>query len=453
MTSTHEPRPIESPRGARGADGVVLVLVVVGFFLGPLKLMGESWLAYLLPDVLAAVAIVLYLGERIVAGRQLFAPSPLTMPLLLLATYCVIQLLNPESPFVRSVLGLRSWLLYLGLYFVGLYSCRSTRQLERLYGLLIALGVVTAAYGVVQWRTGPQAFATWSEYYGQYARLAWSAESGRVFRAFSTFVSPGAFGTNMALIMLLAFVVAAARTTPLRWRLLVTAAFALMGVGIGVSGSRGPAAYLLIAGGLLLVIAPGARARIAATTKAAALAALALGVAVSQVGLVATERFGTIFEPESFFWKWFWPLSRGVHLALEHPLGMGMGYTAGVPQFVSDPLFRELPTTNIDSGYGSAAAELGMPGLLLFGFFALRVGMEGVRVWRALPPGRQKDLLLGPALWAAAYPIVSVIAQPQASLPSSIYFWLLVGMLMQAAALPREGHADRVLPAPLPARQ
>jgi hypothetical protein len=100
---------------------------------------------------------------------------------------------------------------------------------------------------------------------------------------------------------------------------------------------------------------------------------------------------------------------------------------------------------NVDSGYGSAAAELGLLGLGLFTYFALKVGIEGFLTWKRLPAGRLRDLLLGPALLAATYPIVSVIFQPQATLPGSIYFWLLIGMLMKAPALQRALDADQLL--------
>jgi len=124
---------------------------------------------------------------------------------------------------------------------------------------------------------------------------------------------------------------------------------------------------------------------------------------------------------------------------------MGMGYTAGVPQFIADPAIRELPTLNVDSGYGAAAAELGWLGLALFAYFAVKVGIEGLRTWRGLPAGRLRELLLGPAVFAGVYPIVSVISQPQAVLPASIYFWLLIGMLMKAPALQRALDADHLL--------
>jgi hypothetical protein len=64
-----------------------------------------------------------------------------------------------------------------------------------------------------------------------------------------------------------------------------------------------------------------------------------------------------------------------------------------------------------------------------------------------------KDLFLGPMLMAVTYPIVSVIFQPQAGLPSSIYFWLLMGMLISASTLPEGTSADSILRAEVHSRE
>lgn len=433
-----------TPSTAGPIEVVEMGLLVLGFFLGPLKLIGTSWLSYLSADGLALLIIVVVFSLRIAKGKPLFVASPLSLPLLLLAAYCVLELANPEAPFLRSVLGLRSWLMYLGFYFVGFYTFRSVKQLERLYSLLIVLGVVTALYGVYQWRAGPQAFASWSEYYGEYARLAWYTQSDRVFRAFSTFVAAGTFGGNMAVVMILAFSVAMSREVRSVWRVLAAAAFPVMGVGIAASGSRGPVALLLLSAAAALVMIAGVKPKLAVMAKVLPMLAVAVFLIVLLVGPVVGQRFSTIFDPEQFFWKWFGPFTRGLSIAREHPFGMGLGYTAGVPRFIANPALRDLPGTNLDSGYGSAAAELGFIGLVLFGYFAVTVGIRGFRTWISLPPGRTKDLLLGPALYAATYPMVSVIFQPQAALPGSIYFWLLIGMLFRASTLHEGVHADRV---------
>jgi hypothetical protein len=319
--------------------------------------------------------------------------------------------------------------------------------------VLLTLGLVTGLYGLFQWKAGPQAFGNWSEDYGRYAQLAWSTKTGVVFRAFSTFVAPGTFAGNMGLLALLAYSVLSSSSVAFRWRLTAGGAFAVMSAGIAASGSRGPVAHLLLAAVALLAIVPGVSSKVKLIIRVVVLSSVALLVVTLMVGPVVGERYSTIFDPDSFFWKWFGPLTGGLGVALRYPFGMGLGYTAGVPQFIHDRFFQDLPTTNIDSGYGAAAAELGLVGLLLFVYLAARVGFDGLRAWKALPPGRMKDLFLGPMLMAVTYPIVSVIFQPQAGLPSSIYFWLLMGMLISASTLPEGTSADSILRAEVHSRE
>lgn len=430
-------------------DLLVMLLLIVGFFLGPLKLLGISWLSYVAADGLAMLIVVAVFWDRVVRRQPLVVASPVSVPLFLLGAFCALEVFNPEAPFIRSLLGLRSWIFYLCFYFVGFYTLRSVKQLERLYALLLILGITTAAYGVYQWNAGPELFANWSDFYGQYARLSWSAQSGQVFRAFSTFVMPGTFGGNMALVMLLAFSIVVSRHFRALWRVVAATAFAAMGAGIAVSGSRGPVAMLILAGLVALAFSPGVWRRMTVFFKASVVVAAAIASIVFLIGPEVSQRFSTIFDPQAFFWKWFGPFSYGIRLAQQHPFGMGMGFTAGVPKFILSPVLQGLPTENIDSGYGSAAAELGIIGFGLFVYFAIKVGIEGFRAWNHLPPGRLRDLLLGPALYAATYPMVSFVFQPQATLPSSIYFWLLIGMLMKSPALEPEPHADHLLGTPV----
>jgi len=445
--------PTPNPRH-HPADILLMLLLIVGFFLGPIKLLGTSWFGYLIVDGLALVVLLLVFVERIATSKPLLVASPLSIPLLLLSAFCILELFNPEAPFIRSILGLRSWLLYLSFFFVGFYTLRSAEQVQRLYWVLLALGLLTAGYGVYQWQAGPQSFASWSDYYGRYAALGWSARSGGVvFRAFSTFTAAGTFAGNMALIMLLAFSVAVSRGIRVAWRIAAGGAFGVMAVGIAASGSRGPAAYLLLSAVIGLVLIPGLLPKLTAAFKTVVMGGVAVVLVVLVIGPVVSERFASVFDLQPSFQKWFGPLMYGVGIALKHPFGMGLGYTAGVPQFIPSSAFQGLPTTNVDSGYGSAAAELGLLGLALFTFFAFQVGVQGVRSWKSLPPGRLRDLLLGPAVLAATYPIVSVIGQPQATLPSSIYFWLLIGMLMKAPALQRQLDADQLLRSQVHARQ
>jgi hypothetical protein len=428
-------------------DLLVMLLLVVGFFVGPLKLLGTSWLSYVTVDGLAILIVALTFAQRVGSRRPVITASPLTIPILLIVGMCFLELANPDAPFIRSILGLRSWVLYLAFLFVGLYTLRAVEQVERLYTVLLVLGVVTASYGIYQWQVGPESFASWSDYYGAYARTMWSAAGGHeVFRAFSTFVLPNAFGSNMGLLMILALAVAASPRIRTLWRGAAAGAFALMGAGIAASGTRAPVVHLMLAAGMGLLFVSGGRRRVRIAGLAGAMVVVALLMVVFLVGPVVSDRFYTIFDPDTFFWKWFGALRFGIAIAQQHPFGAGLGYTAGVPQFVANAAFRGLDTTPVDSGYGAAAAELGIVGLGLFAYFAFKVGVEGYRAWNALPAGLLRDLMLGPALLAATYPLVSVIYVPQAMLPSSIYFWLLVGMLMKAPNLQKGLDANSVSP-------
>lgn len=440
-------------RTGHAADNVLFLLLIVGFFLGPMKMMGNPWIAYLLPDLLAVLAILLCLGGG------LFPKSPLTKPILLLGLYCILELANPNSTFLRSILGLRSWLLYLGMYFVGINIFRSVRQLQWYCSLLVILGVVTGLYGVYQWYQGPEAIADWSEHYAQQAGIQWLSHTKEgkyvlVWRALSTFVAAGSFGGNMSLVMALAFSVAISRTVSSGWRLISVAAFAVMAMGIAASGSRSAVVRLVVMGAMVPFLFPGLWSKMRLSVSTSAVLAVALVLVSSYVGPVVSERFASLLDPMPFVWQWYERIVASVKLALDNPLGLGLGYTAGVPSFLrDDPLFRDLQITNMDSGYGSVALELGLLGLLLFIYFAFKTGIEGLKAWKKLPPGRLKDLLLGPALWAGALPVFSIIEQPQASLPSDMYFWLLVGMLMKASALQGSSHANRLLRPALHARK
>lgn len=426
-------------------DLLIGLMLTLGFFLGPLKLIGVSWFAYSAVDGVALLVLLLVLGGRLAAKRPLIAASGLSRPIVFLAVLCALELANPQAPFIRSVLGLRSWLLYPALYFVGLYRFNSISQLRRLYALLLALGFVTAVYGVFQWKAGPQAFATWSDQYGRYASIMWSMEGGKIFRAFSTFVLPNVFGENMSFLMLLAFAVAASNRAGWRWRVLAWLCFGAMAVGIAASGSREPVVHLLLAATAGILLLGRARERLRLASTVTLLAATAVALVVSWVGPLVAPRFATIFDPQSFFWKWFGPFRGGLSVASAHPFGMGMGYTAGVPQLISNPVLKELPTASFDSGYGAAAAELGYLGLALFTYLALKVGIEGLRSWWQLRPGALKELLVGPALLACTYPVVSVVLPPQAILPGSIYFWVLMGVLIKAPAIQEAAIENQLL--------
>lgn len=203
----------------------------------------------------------------------------------------------------------------------------------------------------------------------------------------------------------------------------------IMLAGLIISGARGPLVILMIGVATYLFLLKGLSKQVALI----GVFAIGLLVASYTMGDQILGRYQTIADPREFFWKWYYPLKHGVRVALKNPLGEGMGYTAGVPEFVyAGSLREEFGTFIIDSGIGSAAAELGLPGLIIFLYLIIQVLYSSLHSWRQLPPGDMKSLLLAPAAFAIILAIGCVIIQFQAAPPHSSYQWFLIGVLLKS---------------------
>lgn len=94
--------------------------LIAGFFSGMVKIVFGGYLGYIAPEFLTALTL---LGTLLyVKGRgQYFIPHlPFSRPFVLLGLWCLIEFLNPLSPPLRSLFGIRAWLFYLSLFFCRL---------------------------------------------------------------------------------------------------------------------------------------------------------------------------------------------------------------------------------------------------------------------------------------------------------------------------------------------
>lgn len=415
-------------------DSLVGMTLAAGFLAGVFRYGYGTWSAYAIPEALVALLLVRWATGLLEPQSAPLSGTATGRAYILLAVYCVLQLLNPEAPLLRSLFGLRAWLMYTALLFVGYSSFRSVQQLESLCRTLILLAAATAAYGVWQWPQGPEALAGVGGWYGsRAATMLWiSADKGGVFRAPSTFVTSTTFAQNMAMVLVLALGSAISARSSTTWRVLCVASMALMAAGIAVSGSRAGPAYLFVALLVMLTLIPRLRTVIAITL----MVGLSLWLIDQITQGVVIERFATLLTPDIFFWKWAAPLVTGVLDGIHYPLGRGLGFVIGLPQLVVGQKFEGLATgAIIDSGWGMVAAELGLPGLALFLWFATATGLGAIRAWRGLPDDGTRELFLGPTIWAAAFPLLSPLIGPHASAPISIFQWLLVGMLLRAGTV------------------
>ncbi len=405
--------------------------LIAGFFSGMVKIVFGGYLGYVAPEFLTALTLLgtlVYIKSR---GQYFIPHMPLSRPFVLLALWCVIELVNPLSPPLRSLLGMRAWLFYLALFFAGYHLVSSAKQIERLYMILFGLGVATGLFGLWQW-WAPGDFAMLSDSAsGWLSDHSWvrPGDRVRVFRVFSTFVMSGAFGIKMAFVSLITITMLFGKDKAIRSKVGLSIGIGVMLAGLIVSGSRGALVCLMIGIATFILLLRGI------TKQVVVIAVFSVGLLVVSytVGDQILGRYQTIIDPQEFFWKWYHPLSHGVRLAIKNPIGEGMGYTASVPKFLySGSLREEFGTFVIDSGVGSAAAELGLPGLLIFIYLVIQVFYRSIKSWYKLSDGYLKHLLLEPAAFAVIFALSCVIVQPQSSPPMSSYQWYLIGVLMKA---------------------
>jgi hypothetical protein len=333
----------------------------------------------------------------------------------------------------RSLAGLRSWLLYTWLIFVGYQMLQSPRQLQQVYVAMLLLSIVTGVYGVYQWQQGPEALVGQSAVLDMYAeRMAWTDEATgqRVFRAFSTFVMPGAFGHSMAMGLLVVVVLAGAKGLTKWVKYLAFLSGPIMAAGLVASGARTAMAGLAL-GILIIVFLRRGRG------SGLILMLLVVGVWVSTSLTTnsVSSRYATLLDPE-IATQWMGPLWHGIIIASDYPMGAGMGYTTGLPGFLGKSnVFSGMKTASVDSGVGTAAAELGFAGMLIFIFLMVQLAICPLRVWRLQENGVLKELTLIPVAFAVITAVSSVSSGIAASPPFSIYFWILVGMTFRVPYL------------------
>lgn len=425
-------------------EALIGVMLGVGFLIGPIKILYGGWGAYFIPDAIALLVVLRWAFGQGTAGKPLFGGLAVSTPFCVLLGYLLFEIVNPNAPLLRSAFGLRSWLLYTLMLFVGYAGYHGPRQVERLYRVLMVLGVATAVYGFYQWYAGPSAMAVLGGRYERYARVMGPdfrdyVEGGPVFRAVSTFMSPNMFGINLCFVMLTLFGPLMARDTPRARRVWYAVAIVVMGAVIPVTGSRAPVAYLL--GSFVIVLVLFRKYRVLRAVIPLTIVAV-YGARVLTQGLLV-GRYASMWDPDTYLWKWLNPVLNGFTVAWSNPIGVGLGYAAGQPNFVDDPSLRELGAGTVDSGYGAVTTELGLGGLVIFTWFIVALAVAGYRSWRNLPAGRERELLLAPAIFATALPVWTLLASPHATIPASIYTWLFMGMLLRAGDLAQSRAAAR----------
>lgn len=331
------------------------------------------------------------------------------------------------TPGGHTILGLKISFFYL-LVPVIIWRCPlDGRERDRLVTVLVAVGTVTAAYGVLQQAIGAEGLHAMGYEYNEEIRF-----SGPFLRSFSTFIQPFPFALFLMVAMLVA--VAAALADPRRLRSRVTfAVLPLLALALGLTFVR--AAWLGLGLGLLVLGIKRHRALLMGVPVALLLVAVL-------PGSVATTALSDESSRDRLA-TW----SENLGSVIERPGGAGIG-TAGS---AAARALQEGAVSN-DSGdllllpdnqYFKVLYELGVIGLWLFVLVLWSVYRGAAGVARG-STGRDAALAWGVTATIAAAAAASLMANVFEIFPVDLLLWTLIGIVSSGwgAAAPRTDEVD-----------
>lgn len=379
-----------------------------------------------------------YVAQR---KRIVFDGAPIPM-LALVAAIVILQTFNPSIPsMLVGLIGLKVWLFYVPLLFLGYHFVRSREDLDRMLWLMCLAAIVPAAIGIIEAILiygGKSAFVY--SLYGDAAAeatqgFAGIAVGGSVLRRVpSTFTF--VFQYAMFATAMVAIAHAAWRGSPRRRGLLRPAVYGLMILAAFLSGSR----FVFVTVPLMVMFISALEGRSwlrSAGVLAGAVTALLLASSVIGTGFV--ELFGHLASHTVQQFDLI--VVKGVREALNVTwIGLGSGTDTIASRYATDrsQLFANIGGWQ-ESWWVKAWLELGIIGLV-----AVTILLGGI-LRRAFAGHRR---LRDPKLRTISAAIIAMlcvalfsgIKQQYMDLdPLNVYFWLFTGVLMKIFVLDRGG--------------
>jgi len=374
------------------------------------------------------------------------------VPLALLAALVAIQVFNPDiESLLVGLVGLKVWLFYIPMAFIGYHLVRSRRDLDRVLKLMCMTALVPAIVGIVEavlLYTGNSSLV-----YSLYGDAAYTSTQGfaavqvggatllRVPSTFSFVAQYYVFMTAMVAIGYAWWRMAPPNTSQRHARVLV---WAILLIAVLTSGARGAIAFIPLLLLAILIIEGGL-----GTRAIGVLVTLGVGLLLTfgLVGANPTGVVGSLLENARI--QFDTVIVTGAEEASKDLLtGIGTGTDTNAIRYVTDDEGQQFSATNgwQESYWAKSILELGIGGFILVIIALGAVFVSGVRTHRRLrDPGLRalSASILGLMVWAFAN---TPKGQYLDFDPLNIYFWLFAGILFKLAVLDRERSGDRTSP-------
>jgi hypothetical protein len=446
----------------RTATQVVMVLLVLEGAIRKWLFPGSQDLVYLAKDVLL---LGIYAGFMRDSALARFKPPPLPALYTALALGTVVgflQIFNPKLPnLLVGMLGFKAYLLYVPLLFVVPAALPTDPELVLFLRRYIMLSIPVGILGVAQFLSPSSSllnvYARGEENSG-YVSTFGSSNFVRVTATFSYITGYGSYLVAMT-ILVLAYLAAT------RWRLRpsLTAyvALGMAGIGMLMTGSRGPVLILALLSPLYWWLAVMRGAEGGATFARLLVGVSLLGLLLASVGSEALGAFvGRAAGSEDIADRLTLPfISPWETLPDAGPLGYGIGATHQTAAAVTPGLvpYSWLHGQVFEAESGRVMFELGPVGFLLVYFVRLYLVYLALRQVFALATTFHRAIATACLMFFLAELPGSIVFD----VTSDLFYWFFGGLLFTVMRLDRlaiqraarAGAATVVAPAPAARRR
>lgn len=403
--------------------GVFIAVLLEGYFRNLLNTPN----VLLIKDAMIAIILVRLLADRIMHRERLVPRSPINVPLAVFAALCVAQSLNPQMLSVNQALvGLRTWLYYVALYYIGAEMIKEDSDRRRFLWFMLLTGVLVSVIGVLQLIAGPDAYSRLGPGFRQATFVTTTGPNSQpVYRPNSTFAWSSHFAIYLAGVTLMCTGAVGASRGRSRVLLLL-----LFGGFLAVNVVEGQRTLVVLLPFLILSVFLSVRKwkqAIGVAAAGVAIAAIAISLVGStqngrltsldrQVGVI-TNADGILTEQSTYVFAQIAGTVKSV------PLGQGTGASANGSRYVngSIPLFLEVSLAKAvaDLGVVGAVAYLGLFGALMMSTVSLQRAARN--------QGRLPDAYYAAALLAYQF---LVLFSGYDLAAAAIPFWFLSGTLV-----------------------
>ena len=412
----------------------VLALIVAASLDGFLKGLSPGWHTQLLKDYLLAICLLRWGWLSVLGHRRRSVRHPLSIPIIIFAGWCVVQLLNERNPnVIMSLTNLRSWVIWLPVFFLAYDYLHTRQQVERFVITIFAILTPLALYGIVQYQIGLDHLFQLGPGFDVYEQAQYATGTYEIeLRPPSTMISPHSFADACAMGLCLGIGAIGYLSRRRVTQSLITVAMPVLAAGVLITAVRN--AYASTAAGVLVLL--GLIRRPDLIVLATLIGGLALVEVDQLTGGRAMERLNTIVtDPEYTRNRIVTPWKTAMGWVARHPLGSG--FTSGVGRgrllWSIDPrrVRPEERTPWAENEYARALIELGVPGFLVFAWMLVSIVRFVFRAYRQSTQSRDRWLIVGIFAAIVSMLVRLLVGSALYGWPEAIMFWCYVAVALR----------------------